>query len=41
MNYLEIFIGLNYYYSFDSKSIDIKASKEDWGITTTFGYSFH
>jgi len=37
----DFFIGLNYYYSFDSKPIDINASKEDWGISTTFGYSFH
>lgn len=35
------YIGLNYYYNFDSKPISVTASNEDWGITTTFGYSFH
>ncbi|PLX13294.1 MAG: hypothetical protein C0598_03995 [Marinilabiliales bacterium] len=37
----DFFVGLNYYYSFDSKPIGINSSNEDWGITTTFGYSFH
>jgi len=37
----DFYVGLNYYYSFDSKPISATASHEDWGITTTFGYSFH
>jgi hypothetical protein len=37
----DFYIGLNYYYSFDSKPLSVTASNEDWGITTTFGYSFH
>ncbi len=37
----DFYVGLNYYYSFDSKPISSTASNEDWGITTTFGYSFH
>jgi len=37
----DFYVGLNYYYSFDSKPISTTASNEDWGITTTFGYSFH
>ena len=37
----DFYLGLNYYYSFDSKPITIDASSEDWGITTTIGYSFH
>lgn len=37
----DFYIGLNYYYSFDSKPTSVTAATEDWGITTTFGYSFH
>lgn len=37
----DFYVGINYYYSFDSKPISTTASHEDWGITTTFGYSFH
>jgi len=37
----DFYVGLNYYYSFDSKPITLNASSEDWGITTTIGYSFH
>lgn len=37
----DFYIGLNYYYSFDNKPISTTAATEDWGITTTFGYSFH
>ncbi len=34
-------VGINFYYNFDSKPISVDASKDDYGITTTFSYSFH
>ncbi len=37
----DFYVGLNYYYSFDSKPMSSTAANDDWGITTTFGYSFH
>ncbi len=34
-------IGINFYYNFDNKPISTDASTNDYGITTTFSYSFH
>jgi len=34
-------IGINFYYSFDNKPVNVDASKTDYGITTTLSYSFH
>jgi sRNA-binding regulator protein Hfq len=35
------FIGLKYYYNFDSNPTSTIASQNDYGITTTLGYSFN
>ena len=37
----DFFVGLNFYYDFDSKPISQTASNKDYGITTTISYSFH
>ncbi len=34
-------IGINFYYNYDSKPISEEASSRDYGISTTFSYSFH
>lgn len=34
-------VGINFYYNFDNKPISVDASTDDYGITTTFSYSFH
>lgn len=34
-------VGVNFYYDYDNKPISLEASKSDYGITTTFSYSFH
>ncbi len=34
-------VGMNFYYSYDSKPISETASKDDYGISTTLSYSFH
>jgi len=34
-------IGINFYYNFDNKPVSVDASTSDYGITTTFSYSFH
>lgn len=34
-------VGFNFYYNFDNKPISANASQTDYGITTTFSYSFH
>jgi len=34
-------VGINFYYNYDSKLVSDNASTNDYGITTTFSYSFH
>ncbi len=34
-------IGVNFYYNYDNKPVSTHASLTDYGITTTFSYSFH
>ena len=34
-------IGINFYYNYDNKPISDDASSSDYGVTTTFSYSFH
>jgi uncharacterized protein DUF481 len=34
-------IGINFYYNYDNKPISSDASSRDYGISTTFSYSFH
>ena len=36
-----LYIGGTFYYSFDNKPISENASNDDFGFTTTLGYSFH
>lgn len=37
----DFYVGLNLYYSYDNKPTSLTASDNDWGISTTVGYSFH
>jgi hypothetical protein len=37
----DFYLGLNFYYSYDNKPITVTAAKDDWGVSTTIGYSFH
>lgn len=39
--FYNFFVGGKFYYSFDSKPASSAASNNDYGITTSFGYSFH
>ncbi|MFK5857626.1 MAG: DUF481 domain-containing protein [Bacteroidota bacterium] len=34
-------IGINFYYNADNKPLSADASTNDYGVTTTFSYSFH
>jgi len=34
-------VGINFYYNSDNKPVSVGASTNDYGITTTFSYSFH
>ena len=36
----DFFVSLNFYYHYDSKPIDVLASKNDWGTSFSVGYSF-
>ena len=35
------YLGGTFYYTFDSNPVSESASREDFGFTTTIGYSFH
>ena len=37
----DFYVGLNFYYNFDSKPLSANASTNDYGLTTTLSYSFH
>ena len=39
--FYNFFVGAKVYYNFDSKPASVKAANDDFGITTSVGYSFH
>ena len=39
--FYNFFIGAKFYYNFDSKPASANAANDDYGITTSLGYSFH